>query len=111
MAGAMVSGVILKVLGSISTNTGVNPFCKTDEISETHVSVGTITSPGPYRCFIAAIVNGNSDDERSDDAQLLLDTLDIFEGGKNVSQKDKPYFLHFWEEVRTKKNFKKNNNV
>jgi len=51
-------------------------------------------------------VNGNSDDEESDDAQLLLDMLDIFEGGRNVSQKDKPYSLHFQEEVRMKKNGK-----
>jgi hypothetical protein len=36
---------------SISTNTGVNPFCKTEATSDIHVSGGTITSP-PSGCFI-----------------------------------------------------------
>src|SRR5262245_59944210 len=40
----------------MSTNTGWNPLWITEAISDTHVNVGTMTSPGPYNCLRAAMV-------------------------------------------------------
>ena len=52
------SSFIPNVYGSISTNTGVNPFCITEAISEIQVNGGTIISPpSGYLIFNIAIVN------------------------------------------------------
>src|SRR6266849_8195103 len=68
---ARVRGVILastwslsmpSVRGSISTNTGSKPQCKTAAMSETHVKGGTITSPPPCNAFKAARVSKFADD-------------------------------------------------
>ena len=62
---ALVRGVILaricstsmhRVRGLMSVNTGVNPFCSTEAMSETQVSVGTMTSPKPAISRNAAMV-------------------------------------------------------
>ena len=53
---------IHKFLGLISTNTGLRLFWITDEISETHVRVGTITSPGPFKIFKIFMVKKFADD-------------------------------------------------
>ena len=47
---------IPKVLLSTSTNTGLNPHCRTEAMSDTHVNGGTITSP-PNGFLILSNVN------------------------------------------------------
>ncbi len=50
------------VRGSMSTNTGSKPSCSTAAMSETQVSGGTMTSPGPCGPRSAASVSRLADE-------------------------------------------------